>query len=130
MAPKSVPEALWEGLWEASGRVLGPSWLQDGPKSRKVADRTPTGPPKIESKSIKSLPKAIQKVIIFLIIFGSTFEAICCQLGSNLAPKTLPKWNQVGYKIDASWGVDLRAVFEGLLAQILLTFYLNMAWPM
>ena len=38
------------------------------------------------------------------------------RFGANLAPKTLPKWSQIGTKIDASWGVDLALVLEGILA--------------
>ena len=65
----------------------------------------------------------LQKVIIFSISlcidFGNEF-------GANLASKTLPKWSQIGSKIDASWGVDLTLVLEGLLAPCLLIFDLNM----
>ena len=48
------------------------------------------------------------------------------RFGANLAPKTLPKWSQIGSKIDASWGVDLTLVLEGILAPFLLIFDLNM----
>ena len=52
---------------------------------------------KIEPKSILGRSKRLS---FFVSLFGSTFEASWCQLGSNLAPKALPKWSQVGCKID------------------------------
>ena len=48
------------------------------------------------------------------------------RFGANLAPKALSKWSQIGTKIDASWGVDLALVLEGILAPFLLIFDLNM----
>ena len=47
------------------------------------------------------------------------------RFGANLAPKTFPKWSQIGSKIDASWGVHLTLVLEGILAPFLLIFDLN-----
>ena len=48
------------------------------------------------------------------------------RFGTNLAPKTIPKWSQIGAKIDASWGVDFTLVFEWILAPFLLIFHRNM----
>ena len=48
------------------------------------------------------------------------------RFGAKLAPKTLPKWTEISSKIDASWGVDLMLVLEGILAPFLLIFHLNM----
>ena len=51
------------------------------------------------------------------------------RFGANLAPKTLPTWSQIGSKIDASWGVDLKSFFDVVLAPLLWIFELNMTWP-
>ena len=64
-----------------------------------------------------------------LAIWGSISGQIWCQLGPILDPKTFPKGCQVGSKIDPSWGVDLGAVFEWILGQLLLIFRYNMTWP-
>ena len=62
-------------------------------------------------------------------IWRSIFEAIWCQLGSILTPKTLPKWGQVGSQIDPSWSVDLRVDFWWMLDRFLLNFVPNVTWP-
>ena len=67
----------------------------------------------------KSDPKGDHFVDIFVHRLWERF-------GANLAPKTLPKWSQIGSKIDASWGVDLTLVLEGILAPFFLIFDLNM----
>ena len=43
-----------------------------------------------------------------------------------MAPKIVPKWSQIGSKINASWGVDLIGVLEEILAPFLLIFDINM----
>ena len=83
-------------------RFWGRSWGQDGPKSQQVAKmstkvthlRAQDGS---QNRSKIDL-EAIQMVIFFWSFWGSTIGAIWCQLDSNLAPKTLPKWSQVGTK--------------------------------
>ena len=92
---------LGSKMW-VLGSIMAPKW---GPKSMKIAP--------------KSDPKGDHFFDIFLDRFWERF-------GANLAPKTLPKWSQIGTKIDASWGVDLALVLEGILAPFLLIFDLNM----
>ena len=65
----------------------------------------------------------------FRWIWRVIFEAIWCQLGHILSPKTFPKWGQVGHKIDPSWGVDWRPVFWRLLYGFLYIFVANITWP-
>ena len=126
----SVPRGLLESSWA----ILGPRWPQEGSKNENVQKKqnifTPLLGGKLEPKSIKNRSWGDPKGDLFVVsLFGSTFEAIWCQLGSNMAPKTLPKWSQVGAKIDASWGVDLTLVLEGISAPFLSIFYHNMTWP-
>ena len=70
-------------------RDLRDCWGQDGPSWTQVGTKNLS----------ESFPEAFSKVIIFLIGCGVGFVAIWCQLGSNLAAKTLPKSTQVGSKI-------------------------------
>ena len=72
---------------------------------------------------MKIVPKSDPKGDHFFDIF---VHRLWERFGANLAPKTLPKWSQIGSKIDASWGVDLTLVLEGILAPFLLIFDLNM----
>ena len=72
---------------------------------------------------MKIAPKSDPKGDHFFDIFVHRFWE---RFGANLATKTFPKWSQIGTKIDASWGVDLALVLEGILAQFLLIFDLNM----
>ena len=124
-----VSWGLLESSWGGLGAILAPRGTKT-PKRRAKGDRVrPPRTPKLGPKSIKICPKSDPKGNHFFDYFLDRLEAIWCQLGSNLAPKTLPKWSQVGCKIDASWDVDLRVVFEGLLAAFLIIFYFNMAWP-
>ena len=120
-----------------SGGVLGPSWLQDGTKNQKSSEnlirRTPPDPllgailgPKIDQNRAQ---ERSERWSFLWSIWRSILGSICCQLGPILAPKTRPKWAQVGSKIHASWSVDLRAVFWWMLASVLLIFYYNMIWP-
>ena len=50
---------------------------------------------------------------------------ILCQLGPQLAPKTFPKWGQVGSKIDASWADDFQTLFDGGLGTKFIDFLLQ-----
>ena len=106
---------------------LGPKMAPRGPQERKCIKKqnifTLLWGGKLEPKSIKKNLGAIQKVIIFRFVFWIDFEAIWCQLCSNLAPKTLPSWSQVGTKIDASWGVDLKVVLERVVVPFLSVFH-------
>ena len=43
-------------------------------------------------------PKLIRNVIFLFIFLYSIFGIIRGQFGPNLAPQTLPKWSQVGFK--------------------------------
>ena len=67
-------------------------------------------PSNFEAKLTKNLsesfPEAFSKVIIFLIGCGIGFVAIWCQLGSNLAAKTVPKSTQVGPQVDQNLHQD------------------------
>ena len=144
---KSVPKSikLWckilqnrgvgglGGSWWALGRVLGPSWPQDGSKSVKNLEKLFLGPPlgsQVGAQNQpKSVPRAIRKAIIFLIDWKIDFWSDLVQLDFILDPKTLPKWSQVGSKIDPSWTVGLTAVFWWMLGPFLLNFQHNMTWP-
>ena len=122
----SVPRGLLESSWG----ILGPRWPQEASRAKMHKKPKHFHPPlggqvgaKIHQKSILGRST---RWSFFVSLFGSTFEAIWCQLGSKMAPQTLPKWSQVGTKIAASWGVDLTVVLEGILAPFLLNFYFNM----
>ena len=99
------------GLLGALGEVLGGSWAQDLKMLNLQTKVTPLGGQVGAQNRSKSVPRAIRKAIIFLIDLKIDFWRDIVQLGPILDPKTLPKWSQVGSKIDPSWGVDLRAVF-------------------
>ena len=75
---------------------------------------------------MKITSKSDPKSDLFFDVF---VHRLLQRFGPNLVPKTLPKWSQIGSKIDASWGVDLRSVFGRLLAAFLLICWLYMAWP-
>ena len=72
---------------------------------------------------MKIAPKSDPKGNRFFDIF---VHRLWYRFGTNLAPKTLPKWSQIGFKIKANWGVDLTLVLEGILAPFLLIVDLNM----
>ena len=72
---------------------------------------------------MKIAPKSDPKGDHFFDIF---VHRLWERFGANLAPKALLQWSQIGTKIDASWGVDLALVLEGILAPFLLIFDLNM----
>ena len=101
--PRGLLEGSWEGLegsWEGLWAILAPRWLQDGSKSEKVAERTPSGPPWTpqvggQNRS-KSVPRAIQKVII---LFDHFLDRLLKRFGANLAPTWLPKSSQNGAKL-------------------------------
>ena len=65
--------------------ILVPTWLQLGTQN----------PPKIRPRAIQKHPKIWS---FFWSPLGSIFCAISCQFGANLAPKTVPKWCQVGFQ--------------------------------
>ena len=60
-------------------------------------------------------PEPSQKVIIFLIGCGAASGGIWCQLGSNLAARTLPKSTQVASKIYQKINQDIDPNFLSLL---------------
>ena len=66
---------------------------------------------------MKIVPKSDPKGDHFFDIF---LDRLLKRFGANLAPKTFPKWSQIGSKINASWGVDLTLVLERILAPFLL----------
>ena len=109
------------------GGVLEPSWPILGPRDPqepKMLQNVKIGYALLGAiwgpKSIKNRSWGDPKGDHFFWSFWRLiFEAIWCQLGPILDPKTFAKWGQVGSKIDPSWGVDLRAVFEGILVPFL-----------
>ena len=116
-------ERLLCGLWKVFRGVLGRSWPQVG---NSWADLGSKLGPKIgqnRSQEPSEMPSFLSS------IWRSIFEAIWCQLGSILDPKTLPKWGQVGSKIDPIWSVDLRALFCWMWGHVLLNFVHKIAWP-
>ena len=86
------------------GANFGGSWADLGSKIGVLGSILA---PKWEPKSIKIAPKSDPKGDHFFDIF---VHRLWERFGANLDPKTLPKWSQIGSKIDASWGIDLRAV--------------------
>ena len=113
---------------------LGELWRPSWPQEQKKCVRPPFVPPllgaKLEPKIDQNRSQERSKRrSFFWLIWRSIFGAIWCQLGPILAPQSPPKWGQVGSQIDASWGVDLKAVFERILVQFLLTFLRQHTWP-
>ena len=119
------------------GGVLGPSWPQEAPSyqtnkkdAKRERVRPALPPPSWGPKSIKIGPKSDRKYYHFFNWFEDRFlERFGANLAPSWPPQTFPKWAQVGFNIDASWSVDLRAVFWWMLASVLLIFYYNMIWP-
>ena len=74
---KSLPGGLLEG----SGGVLGPSWLQDGPKKQKTSENQFLGPPLGRHVGTKNRQKVDPRCNIFLIGYWIDFLMI---LGSIL----------------------------------------------
>ena len=113
--------------------VLGPSWPQEAPrpppKKIRGSENGELSPPHIpqvgaQNRS-KSVPRAIKNIIIFLIDLKIDFWSDLVPTWLHLGPQSVPKWSQVGSQMDASWGVDLKAVFERILASFLMFFYHN-----
>ena len=102
---------------------FGGSWAHLGSKR---AGPGPFWAPSWGPKSAKIDPKSDLKCDQFFDGFEDRFLK---RFGPILEPKTFQKWSQVGSKIDASWGVDLRAVLWWILDGFLLLFCPNMAWP-
>ena len=133
-------EASWRGPGGLLGRVLGALGGSGGPLGPKMAPRASKN---TKNKSFDPLLGAIlgpkidenrsqepsERWSFFWLIWRSILGAIWCQLGPILAPKTLPKWHQVGSKIDPSLSVDLRGVFWWILDRFLLNFVHNITWP-
>ena len=130
--PRWGSKSFQIGARGASWRGLGAILAHLGPKRPPRAQNAPQCKDRLrpfgrhfgsQNRSKIDL-EAIQKVIIFLIVLK-----IDCW--SDLVPSWLhlAKWCQVGSKIDSSWGVDLRAVLEGILAPFLSIFHYNMTWP-
>ena len=109
------------------GRGLGGSWGDLGSQEPKnecdPRSETLIWPPSWRRKSIKNPSRGHRKGDCF---FDHFWDRLLERFGTNLAPKTLPKWSQIGSKIDASWGVHFTLVLEGILAPFLLIFDLNM----
>ena len=113
---ESVHRAVLEGSWA----ILAPRWPQDGPKSPQNLENRFWGlllgvilGAKIDQNRFQ---ERSERWSFLWSIWRSIFGAIWCRLVAILTPKTLAKWSQVGSKIDASWSVDLRAVFGMILA--------------
>ena len=133
MIQKSIrigPQSCLGGVLGHLGPKMAPRWPQEPPKPRKSISGPPSWEPFWSPKSINIVPKSDPKGDRFYDRFGDRFlERFGANLAPSWPPKTLPKWTQVGSKIDASWSVDLRAVFGRMFVQILLIFYKNMTWP-
>ena len=113
-------------FWPHFGLIFFTFSLQDGFKMPSRWDPGPFWAPSWGPKSAKIDPKSDLKCDQFFDGFEDRFLK---RFGPILAPKPLQKWSQVGSKIDASWGVDLRAVLWWILDGFLLIFCPNMAWP-
>ena len=115
---KISPRCSLGGPWEASGRVLGPSWLQDSFKSQKEFEKWFLGPPLGSQVGVQNRPKidfkAIIKVIILLIM----------PFGANLALSWHPKPNQNGAKL------VLKSIQVGALIRIQFSegFFIDVYW--
>ena len=135
--PKKRSKIDQKSIKNRSWGFLGGSWGPLNPKMAPRAKKTPKSEsfvlllsPILEPKIDQNRSQERSEMwSIFWSIWRSSFGAIWCQLGPILAPKTSPKWSQVGVKIDPSWGVDLRGVFWCMLGCLLLICCLNMAWP-
>ena len=92
--PKWNPKLLKLDAKESLAGVLGPSWPQDGPKSHIYPKPNKVGPPVGSQNPTKNGLEAIQNVIIFLIDFWIDLVPTWTQL----APKSFPKWSQVGFQ--------------------------------
>ena len=115
-------DEFWPHFSRIFFHFFGSRWL-------KMPSRWDPGPfwaPSWGPKSTKIDPKSDLKCDQFFDGFEDRFLK---RFGPILAPKPLQKWSQVGSKIDASWGVDLRAVLWWILDGFLLIFWPNMAWP-
>ena len=100
------------GVLGALRVILAPRQLQEPKKSTTGPPPDPPGPHKLEPKiDQKSILRRCKRRSFFVSFFGSIFGAIWSQLVPILAPKTLPKWSQVGSKIDPRWSIDLGADF-------------------
>ena len=108
-------------------RGLGRSWGDLGSQELKkecdARSHRPIWPPNWRRKSIKNPSRGHRKGDCF---FDHFWDRLLKRFGTNLAPKTIPKWSQINAKIDASWGVDFTLVLERILAPFLLIFDLNM----
>ena len=122
---KSVPKGFLERSWGGLGAKKAPRAKND----RKCKDRLRLLGTNLGAKiQQNSNFKAIQKVIVFLIDFWINFLANLVPFWCQNDSPTLPKWMPFGSKMHASWDVNLRVTFEGILAPFSSIFQHNMTW--
>ena len=108
-----------ERLLGCPGAILAPRWPQLGSKMAPKANISQHNKhfspqvgvqfgAKIDQKSTKNRYKMAS---VFWWILEPIFLSIWSQLGPKMGAKTVPKWSQVGCKMDATKGIDLRPVF-------------------
>ena len=130
--PKSILGGLLGGSWRVLGvlgGILGPSWPQDGPKSPKDLEKWFLGPPLgahlgAQNRS-KLVPRAIRKVIIFMITlvidFWIDWVPTWPQLGLQNPPKMGPTWHpnrcKLGCWFESCFWKDLGIIFKVFLPQ-------------
>ena len=86
----------------ALGRVLGHLGSKSQHNHEKTDSLDPPGPPKLEPRSTKNslkfVPEAFQKAVVFFICFGVGFWCHLVptwhQLGRQKLPKIDPRWSQ------------------------------------
>ena len=103
---KICPKTVQNRSWEALGGSRGHLGSKMAPKANISQHNKPFSPQvgvqfgaKIDQKSTKNL---YNMASVFWLILQSIFGAIWRQLGSKMGAKTIPKWSQVGCKIDAT----------------------------
>ena len=101
--------------------ILAPRWHQE--PNENLIRRTPPCP-KLGPKSTKNRSGCNPNGDHLFDTFSDWLsERFCANLAPAWLTKPLPKWGQVGSKIDPSWGVDFRAVFEVILAPFYLFIF-------
>ena len=101
------------GLLGGSWGHLGPKRPQDTKRGSEKGELSPPFHPQVGAQNrSKSVPRAIRKVIVFMIGLKIDFWSDLVPTWSHLSLPNPSKIGQVGSKIDPSWSVDLRAIFE------------------
>ena len=114
------PKSSKIGAGGALGRLWAPCWPKMAPrakKSPKIHRKCTQNGPNLEAKiHQKSVQKRSKMWLVFCWVWEWIFRASCGQVGTKLGAKTLPKWSQVGSKIEASWSMVWEPTFWSMSA--------------